>query len=203
MRVEEIQMMGRTPPTPDADGDHADILIHLREIQQLFNSMDPTPFPDRDLDDRAEEFITGWALEHPTHLPLRLIITLSQPSGDHHDSQSIQEAIQHYFAYRSQVLARQLRQLLSVGRMSLAVGLVCLGVSVGGAHLLGRVSDSAWLNILHESLIIGGWVAMWRPIQIFLYDWWPIRRMRVLCERLAVAEVQVKVLAPAGATPVT
>ena len=24
--------------------------------------------------------------------------------------------------------------------------------------------------------MIGGWVALWRPLEIFLYDWWPIRR---------------------------
>jgi hypothetical protein len=30
-------------------------------------------------------------------------------------------------------------------------------------------------GIIRESLLIGGWVAMWRPMEILLYDWWPIR----------------------------
>ena len=30
-----------------------------------------------------------------------------------------------------------------------------------------------------------GWVAMWRPLEIFLYDWWPVRRLQVAYERLA------------------
>ena len=30
--------------------------------------------------------------------------------------------------------------------------------------------------MLRESLNIAGWVAMWRPMQIYLYDWWPPRR---------------------------
>jgi hypothetical protein len=40
-------------------------------------------------------------------------------------------------------------------------------------------------------LVIGGWVAMWRPLEIFLYDWWPIRDERQLYERLSVMPVRV------------
>jgi len=33
---------------------------------------------------------------------------------------------------------------------------------------------------VRESLTIAGWVAMWRPMQIYLYDWWPLlRRSRI------------------------
>lgn len=31
--------------------------IHVGELKQLFNAMDPAPFRDRDLDPKAEEFI--------------------------------------------------------------------------------------------------------------------------------------------------
>jgi hypothetical protein len=43
-----------------------------------------------------------------------------------------------------------------------------------------------------ESLIILGWVAFWRPIQIVLSDWWPLARRRVLYRRLAAAEVALR-----------
>ena len=65
-------------PNAETSNEFADIHIQVRELQQLFNSLDPTPFPDRDLDERAEEFIIGWAKEHPSHLPLRLLIKLEK-----------------------------------------------------------------------------------------------------------------------------
>jgi len=40
-------------------------------------------------------------------------------------------------------------------------------------------------------LLIFGWVANWRPIEIFLYEWWPIVRRRNLYRRLAAAEVDL------------
>jgi hypothetical protein len=40
-------------------------------------------------------------------------------------------------------------------------------------------------EIVRESLTIGGWVSMWRPLEIFLYDWWRVRREARLSDRLA------------------
>jgi len=46
-------------------------------------------------------------------------------------------------------------------------------------------------DILRESLLIGGWVAMWRPLEIFLYEWWPIRDEARLDDRLAAMPVRI------------
>jgi hypothetical protein len=37
---------------------------------------------------------------------------------------------------------------------------------------------------------IGGWVAMWRPLEIFLYDWWPVVSDIRLFRRLAKTPVR-------------
>ncbi len=39
--------------------------------------------------------------------------------------------------------------------------------------------------------MIGGWVAMWRPLEIFLYDWWPIRAEARLFDRLSAMPVRL------------
>lgn len=54
--------------------------------------------------------------------------------------------------------------------------------------------------MLRESLLIGGWVAMWRPLEIFLYDWWPIRADARLFDRLAAMPVRIATH-PVGASP--
>ena len=46
--------------------------------------------------------------------------------------------------------------------------------------------------MLRESLLSGGWVAMWRPVEIFLYDWWPIRAEARLFDRLAAMPVRIE-----------
>jgi len=79
------------------------IELELRDLDQPFNSIDPSPIERRDLNPSVEQFIVSWA----------------------------------------------------------------------------------------ESLTIAGWVAMWRSMEICLYDWWPIRRRRRLYGRLSRMPVDV------------
>lgn len=62
-----------------------------------------------------------------------------------------------------------------------------LGVDI----LSSSFTDSPFLRILTESLLVGGWVAMWRPMQIFFYDWWPIVRRVNIYRNLGRAMVHV------------
>jgi hypothetical protein len=55
-----------------------------------------------------------------------------------------------------------------------------------------QIGDGSISGIVKESLIILGWVANWKPIEIFLYDWWPLARRRNLYRRLAAATVELR-----------
>ena len=56
--------------------------------------------------------------------------------------------------------------------------------------LIAQVPALGW--ILQQSALILGWVANWWPLEIFLYDWWPVARRRDICLRLAAARVDLQ-----------
>ena len=43
----------------NGDGETQLIEVKVQTVHQLFNSMDPSPFHERDLDHNAEHFIVG------------------------------------------------------------------------------------------------------------------------------------------------
>ena len=99
----------------------------------------------------------------------------------------------------AEAITRDLRELFRVGRMSLAVGASVLAACVMAAQYAEVVVGSAPLGrIVQESLVIMGWVANWRPLEIFLYDWWPIRADARLYRRLS--EMPVKLVQGRPAT---
>ena len=171
----------------------AHISVRLRELAQLFNSMDPSPFSERDLDADAEEFILSWARELPPHRAVELVVHLAVPPPTTRGQPAIEEAVRHFFHERAELKHREFRQLLRRGRHSLLIGLgflaVCLALGglVGG--LVAASGHGTAADILKESLTIGGWVAMWRPLEIYLYDWWPLRDEWRVLERLARMKV--------------
>ncbi len=180
---------------------HSRILLRLRELAQLFNSMDPSPFVERDLDADAEEFITSWARELPGRDPLELVLHLaSAPAPDR--AAGVEEAVRHYFATRAEIKRREFGFLLRRGRTSLIVGLVFLAACLTLGGFVARHSEAPVSAILREGLVIAGWVAMWRPLEIYLYDWWPIWDDRRIFSRLARMKVRIE-YPKTGDTPAT
>jgi hypothetical protein len=175
------------------------IEVHVHELKQLFNAMDPSPFRERDLDPQAEEFIVEWAREAPRDGALALVVSLDRPAGLPEEAAILRDAVREFFGRRAQGERRRLRQLLRIGRTSLFIGLVFLAASIAAGDVLAEALSGRRLGeILRESLLIGGWVAMWRPLEIFLYEWWPIRAEAALCRRLAAMPVRIVYMNEAG-----
>jgi len=170
--------------------DNNQIEVRLRELAQLFNSMDPSPFIDRDLDADAEEFIVSWARELPHKGELELVIHLATPPPTDRAT-GTEEAVHHYFASRAEVKQRELRLLLRRGRTSLLIALLFLAACFGLGEVAQRAPLGRWNEFVALGLQIAGWVAMWRPLEVFLYDWWPIRSDQRLLERLARMKVRL------------
>lgn len=141
--------------------------------------MDPSPFHRRDLDANAEEFIESWALKFPQSSRLRILVHI-ELAAPQDRSPVVAAAIHNYFNYKAELLKRNVKVLLLEGRTSLMIGLVFLAACLPGANALAAHGGNTFLRVLKESLPIGGWVAMWRPMQVFLYHWWPlVRRGRI------------------------
>ena len=152
--------------------------------------MDPSPFHERDLDHDAEEFIVSWALEHSRQHDLKLVVHLAkEPEGLDRPGHVVAEAIAHYFDYRATMTGHELKRLLREGRAAFLVGLVFLGLCQFGANALA--DTTGWRAIVGEGLLIVGWVAMWKPLEIALYLWWPLVSLRRLYRRLAAMPVEV------------
>jgi len=175
----------------DRDSPDATVEIRIERISQLFNTFDPLPFRERDLDKDAEEFIVGWARELPKLCRIRIVVHLPAEEAAAANSRDLGAALNRYFAYRAEVTRRELRELFRIGRRSLVIGLIVLA----GCLVLGGALDSLIQNeigsFLREGLVILGWVANWRPIEIFLFDWWAVAQRRTLMKRLAEAEVGI------------
>ncbi|MDO8678218.1 MAG: hypothetical protein Q7R30_06595 [Acidobacteriota bacterium] len=169
------------------------IEVHVGELNQLFNAMDPAPFRERDLDPNAEAFIVEWARELHHDRPLALVVHLDRQAGTEDAAAILKDAVREFFKQRALATQRKLRQLFKVGRRSLVIGLVVVAASVLVGDLLASALQSTRFGgVVRESLLIGGWVAMWRPLEIFLYDWWPIRAEAGLYDRLSSMPVRIE-----------
>jgi hypothetical protein len=167
------------------------IEIRVNDIAQLFHTLDPFPFREKDLADEAEDYIVSWAREMPSNHPFKIVVHIPDNESQKRASRDLVEAFNRYFAGRAVVIQRDLNELFRIGRRSLAIGASILIACLLLAHLAGSyLTETAFKKLAEESFLILGWVANWRPLEIFLYDWWPLAHRRDLYRRLSVARVE-------------
>jgi hypothetical protein len=167
--------------------------LSIDNPMQLFNSMDPAPFRERDLDSEVVAYIVGWAQIQALKTPLSLCVTLHRAPTDSDELGVLRDAIHESFRQRAVANRRALKKLFRDGRISMVIGVSFLSAAIFISDFLGgMISNENYAWLLQESVVIGGWVALWHPLNIFLYDWWPIRAEARLFDRLSQIDVQLR-----------
>ena len=124
--------------------------------------------------------------------PQAIIIYVDRSNGEADEARNLETAIHEHFARKLELATRELQVLLHRGWISLLIGLAFLGtLLVLSEAVVQRLTPGPLASVLRESLLIGGWVALWRPLEIFLYDWWPIVGKRRTYAVLASVPVSV------------
>jgi hypothetical protein len=168
------------------------IELRLQSLEQLFDPFDPFPLPTRDLAESAEDFVVGWARDLPLRASLALRIHIPREEADAEKISALRSAITTHFLYRARRTQGDMREQLAIARLSLFIGLAVLGVCMVIRHFLRDVTPNNPIGgFLSEGVVIVGWVANWRPIELLLYEWWPLARRHRLFQRLAAAPVDV------------
>lgn len=170
----------------------ASLELSIADPMQLFNSMDPAPFHERDLDSEVVDYIVDWAQELAPDAPLELLVTVYQEAPPANGAALISDAVHTSFQRRARAKQRALKRLLREGRISMVIGIAFLAAAIFVSdYVAGLISNDNYAWLVQESVVIGGWVALWHPLNIFLYDWWPLRAERRLFERLVQMPVKV------------
>jgi hypothetical protein len=187
--------MSSVPRPPDVVDDAppgSTLQLRLSDLRRLFDSMDPAPFRERDLDVAAAAYIVDWARETRAGQPLSLEVVIDGQATNADETRILQTAVGDFFRRRAAAKRRDVRQLFRIGRISLVIGVVFVGAATGIAESLSSVIPfERYARLVEDSLVIGAWVALWRPMEIFLYDWWPMIKDARLYDRLSRLAVSV------------
>lgn len=164
------------------------IEIHIHNLAELFNSLDPSPLHTRALAPSAELYLISCAGARRANASLKLRIHC--PASLEAHRAEISDGIHAHFRRAHALGQRKFKRRLRMGAGALAGGVAVLALSV---RLRGVVGDASGRGLgagLAEGLLILGWVAMWRPIEILLYAHWESHLDHAVLDRLARIPVE-------------
>ena len=166
----------------------ATIEIRISSLAQLFDALDPAPLQARALDQNVERYILASAGSHRPSESLRLLVHLSESLRAH--AADATDAIHAHFCRVHQQGERTFRRRLRTGGRTLALALGVLAGSFWLRSLLSDIEGRTVAQGLSEGLLILGWVAMWRPVEILLFEHWESHLDHAMVERLTSIPIE-------------
>lgn len=168
------------------------IEVRVKSTLQLFDARDPAPFRERDLDDDFVEYIISSIREFSISNPLKIVIYIEENEMKELPRDSIREAIRSYFVYKKELQARDLKSFIRQAQVFLLIGLAVLGICIGIAQSLTAPQPPGIIGILREGIVIFGWVSIWKPIELILFDWYPLYEKLRLYKKLLETEIDIR-----------
>ena len=168
------------------------IEVRVKDSQRLFDHRDPAPFREKELDERFVEYIYSSAREFSITTPLKIIIYIEENESESVTSATIREAIQSHFSYQIELQAGNLKQFWKRAQFFLLIGILVLIVCLGSAQSLTVPLKPGLIGIFRDGLIIFGWVSVWKPIEVILFDWYPpFERLRFY-KKMRLTEMDIQ-----------
>ena len=166
-----------------------EIKLQLQTINELLRSPGSL-YRKRILKADAEEFIVEEAEAHPRKAAINLKIYLALSEVKHKDD--LAPAIHNHFRYRRKQSQKKYQRIIQYGWKIFFIALGLLAVIYSLTEITFHLMpDNRLVLFFRESFIILGWVVLWRPLELLLYDWYPIKRNIRLYNRLEHSNVEV------------
>lgn len=167
------------------------IEIHVKSAPQLFDVRDPSPFHERDLDNSFVTYLIASAEEQLARSkPFRIQIDIDEKDPDL-DEDKIITATRSFFDYKIELKRLEFSRTLRMARLFLFIGLFILMVCLFVANSLKDIESIFIQTTLREGVVIFGWVSLWKPLEVFLFDWYPIYSHIRLYKKIYTAPIAV------------
>jgi len=174
------------------EGNVVVIEMALQEPSDIYDDKDPSPLRMRDFKKEVEKYITDCIREIPHAKKLRVEFYFYEFSNEAMEKELLKKSYHDFFAFEIKIKRFELREKIKRGIKSLLIGSTFLFFCILISHLIKDHNDSIFKSFFLEGLNVLGWVSLWNPVQVFLYEIWPIVKERKIMERALHVDVAFK-----------
>lgn len=165
--------------------------LNVNEFKQLYDGRDPSPFHERDLDENLVRYLVMSCEEIAQNEAIKIVMRVPTSKDFEEQKTNFTHALHQYFDHEVRTTENELKNLFRLGQISLLFGFIFLIICVFLAiKFVGE--KTVFSQVIYEGLIIMGWVALWKPINIFLYDWLPYSRKKRIYKLLSAISIDFK-----------
>src|SRR6516165_8674249 len=164
------------------------IELTVKSLAELFDSSTPPCLGYRAVHGAITEHLLEKVAAAPGKLSdkLKLIV----PPEEMAQATSVAAEMRAYFEICREQEKRRISRIFWEARVALSMSMVFLLLANALGEAIRVAFTGRFAGAVANGLEIFGWVAMWKPAELLLYDWIPVRRRRNLLARLARMEIE-------------
>ena len=163
--------------------------VRVPTIEHLFDKRDPAPFRDRDLDPGLHEYLIESAEDLLARGPPRLVFWVEKPC----ELEALEVPVREHLTYELERLIRGRHRDVQLGLITMLIAFGFIALFIGLAQVVSLELTNAFGKALKEVLTISGWVLLWRPVEVLIFDGLLWRRRRKVLRNLLAAPIDVRV----------
>lgn len=156
------------------EGDCIVIEITIDSPYDLYDDKDPSPLKVRDLKPSIEQYILTCIREIPSSSKSRIDFYFYSFGILDEEIDNLRKSVKEFFDYRSKIRMMDFKFKIRNGLKSVLIGLVFLFMCIFISNKFLDSPQTLVGRFFLEGLSVLGWVSLWNPVQIFLYEIWPI-----------------------------
>lgn len=133
------------------------IEVSLDNYDDVYDDWDPSPFKKRDIEDEFNDFILDSSEDIPLKHDISIVLYLPISKKDTKKETALISAYRNHYNY---AINRLKKIQYNLNKKTIAYLLFSfLLLSIG--YFLFKENQSLVRNVLHEGVLIGGWVFLW------------------------------------------
>ena len=164
----------------------------FKSIDQLLDPEDPSPLPERELTEFAEEYIASYLDGYSIKEIVGITIGLPRESLTPDIAALLPETVRQHFSFRIADLDDDRRVSLREGRISLVLAAFNAGVAILFVVVFAGYLDGPVAILLTGMITILNWVTAWDTYEYFIYNYRREIRKHRIYQKLAGIDIQVE-----------
>lgn len=139
------------------------IPARVTSYDEFFNPIDPSPAPARDLTPELVDYLNQCSTEIPAQYELNIQLQVQNEFQSKQREQECLASLRVFYQHNIFVVQAQIRHMRGRAFKYLMISFACLAITILGENW----SSTGFAgNLIHEALLIGGWVFMWEAVTL-------------------------------------
>jgi hypothetical protein len=160
--------------------------IRFKALSQFLDTDDPTPLPEQELTEFAEETIAGYVDEFRPKHPISLAIEIPGKELSPESEGLLSEAVKNHFLFRLPDLDHDLKLSRREGVYSFIIAIfnAVIAVLFITAYYEEYATGNLIFILLMGVITILNWVTVWDTYEYFMYDYRNLSRKRRIYKKI-------------------